>query len=202
TRRRSRSSPSQPWSPSQMVQPPNRSASRSASQATRATGSKKAPRWRDRLSRTSARVGAAGAGATGCSRPGPRTLHLPVTPAAPPSDAAFLWNGPAVAATRSRTGRGHASRSQLPPGDEYRRQFPLWRRVRRPSRLIEGTYPASVDEGGYPELGVRRPWEGAPMAQGVDGVGGGEINDLSVPGAAEAVVAAHPGQKNLKHGAL
>jgi len=40
------------------------------------------------------------------------------------------------------------------------------------------------------------------MAQGVDGVGGGEINDLSVPGAAEAVVAAHPGQKNLKHGAL
>ena len=39
------------------------------------------------------------------------------------------------------------------------------------------------------------------MAQGTEDTGSAGIDDLSVPGAA-AVITAHPGQKNLKHGAL
>ncbi|HEY1733792.1 MAG TPA: APC family permease, partial [Acidimicrobiales bacterium] len=39
------------------------------------------------------------------------------------------------------------------------------------------------------------------MAEGMDGAGAG-IDGLSVPGAPNSVMAAHPGQKNLKHGAL
>jgi amino acid transporter len=40
------------------------------------------------------------------------------------------------------------------------------------------------------------------MAEGMDGGGAASIDDRSVPAAPTAAIAAHPGQKNLKHGAL